>query len=160
MIEISILAYSFGMTLRVGGNRNFKRCNAFQARRQFGGIGKAIGRGRKFFTALRPVAAQGDDMTHTRCPIAARNVQYLAFVRPDAGQMRGGGQIRLLDDACDRGMGVRARGAVRAVGHRDESRAERRQCLHGIPQVTLHFLCFWREEFKRDPSITGNVGEQ
>ena len=121
-------AGALGMLFRIGRDRDLEIADGAQARDQIGGIGVAAGRRRiaPAEAALR-IAAQGDDMAHADLPIAARDLVDLVARGADAGEMRGGLDRGLAQDARDGGMGALAGRAAGAIGHGDEIRAQRRE---------------------------------
>src|SRR5579862_282740 len=68
----------------------------------------------------------------------------------DAGEMRGGLERRLVDDALDCGVGALARAAAGAVGDGDKGRLERLQAFDCLPQRLFRFVGLGRREFERD----------
>src|SRR3546814_21110829 len=92
-----------------------------------------------------------------RCPIWLGDRIDLGLGRLDTRQVRGGGERRLALDARDRGVRALARRAARAIAHRHETRAERRQPLDRLPQGSFHPPALGREAFDRPLGVPGEL---
>ena len=71
----------------------------------------------------RHVAAQRQDVAHPRGGVATQDLPDLVLLVADAGQVRHGGELRLLLDPHHQVVGHLPGRAAGAVGHRDEARA-------------------------------------
>ena len=71
----------------------------------------------------------------------------------DAGEVRGGLERALVEQAPDGGVRALARGAARAVRHADEVGTKRLQPRDGAPEIRFHLGRLGREELERDPEI-------
>ena len=133
IVEIGLGAGRRGVGFGIGGNGNLEIAHRTQPRHQVRGIGETLGIGHVGALALRRIAAQGDDMTDSGVPVFAGNLQNLIPRGADAGEMGGGGEICLLEDAHHGGMGAFARAATRAIGHGDKAGLQRRQAADRGP---------------------------
>src|SRR4029079_5135787 len=83
------------------------------------------------------VAAQRHDMADTDVPIIADHGVDLLARRVNAGEMRRRLQLRLFQDAGDRGVGALAGGTTRAIGDGNIARPQRLEPPDGAPQRLL-----------------------
>ena len=128
------------MALRVGRDRDLEIADALEARDQLGRGLVAVGVGLvgRAGPGVR-VTAQRHDVAHARLPIVLGDGVDLGPARRDAGEVRGGTDRRLVDDALQHRVGALAGVAAGAVSHRDEMRVERRQPLtdsHSVASIS------------------------
>ena len=139
------------MLLRIGRDRDLEIGDALDAGDEIGGVAIAVGMRRVALAdAAERIAAQRHDVAHARRHIGCDHLVDLGAGRRHAGEMRGGRERRLGEDALDRRVGALAGRAAGAVGDRDEVRRERREPRDRLPQGLLHLLGLRREELEGD----------
>ena len=136
------------MHLRVGRDRDVERRERGEGCDQLHRVAKIRGVRPMWALALRRVATQRDQVADALAPVAARDRQDLAARGADAGEVRCAGERRVALDARHELVSALARGAVRAVGYRNEARSQGRQALDGVPQDRRHRRIRRREEFE------------
>ena len=149
VVEIEIGVRCFGMHFRVGGDRDFEVPDFPETGNEVGRIGVSVGVRLVVVRTFGRVAAQCDEMPHAHVPVLARNVVDFAATRPDAGQVRRGRQVGLVEDALHRVVRSLTRGAVRAVGHGNETRRQHLEPVDRLPQCRLGLLRMRGKELER-----------
>ncbi len=148
------------MHFRISGDRNVERRDLLQPFDEVGGVAVAIRVRLKFRAGFRRVAAKRDNMADPAIPISARDFVDFVLARADAGQVRRGRQVGLVQDTLDGRVGPLARRSAGTIGHGDEARAQRRESLDRLPQCLAHLVGLRREEFEADPNVAARLGEQ
>ena len=149
VVEVEVRVRRFRVHLGVGRDRDVEIADGPEPLHEVGGIREAAGVRLVGRLPGRRVAAQRDDVSHARVPVAARDVEDLLARRADAGQVRGRRKRGFAQDAGDRVVRALAGRPVRTVGDRYEARRERRETLDGLPQRALHLRVAGRKELER-----------
>ncbi len=148
MFQIPHPAAAFGVTLRIAGapDAEFRR---LQDGDQVGGVVKVVREG----ICRHPcgkVAAQGEDIFNPGLVQVGDGPVDLRAGRPDAGQVREGGDPRAGLDGRGDLQRIRLGGAARAVGHADEVGPHRRQVERGRDDRIARKRLLRRKDFERE----------
>ena len=104
---------------------------------------------RRIARARRRVAAQRDDVAHSRLPVPAGPPSSTSpAAGADAGQVRRRHQPGLAHNSRHGGVGARLGAAAGAIGHRHEARPQRLQPADAGPELLLQRLGLRRQELE------------
>ena len=118
---------------------------------EVGGIRKAAGMRLVCGTDTgNRITTQRDEMAHAGVPVLTRHLDDLVARGTDAGEMCGGAQRGVGEQAAHGGVRPLTRRAAGAVGHGNEVRGERCQAFDGAPELRVHLLGLRWEELEGD----------
>ena len=103
------------------------------------------------------IAAQRNDVTDPFVPVVAGDLIDLVARGLHAGEMRGGGYVRLVLDPHDLLVRALTGRATSAIGHACKPRPQRRKCFHAAPQRFAHLFVLGREELEAHLDVTGQA---
>ena len=148
---ILLEAGRFGVALREGGHADTETAERSDQLDQLDGVVESAGmRLPGSVEAGGRVPAQRQEGVDSDGRVLAHHVGQLVAARPDAGEVRDGGQRRLAGDLAGDPHRPVARGAPGAVGHRDECRAQGLDVADRLPEHALTVVGLRREQLERE----------